>query len=248
MRENEKNNVPRHKTDFTLIELLIVVAIIAILAAMLLPALNKARDKAQASACNSNLRQTATGMSMYAQDFRGLALIYFYDGTNEYRWNRVLHEEKYLPNPNVFLCPLGEPRKFKTAGPSPSDYKYGYGALMETLDEDRIALVSTGSNPRWTFLRLDQLKNSSAYFILGDNSCSSVTDANYLKQFAGMYLNNSAYAIHLRHSNRSCMAFADGHSGPCAIDNIVSSVRIMHYPTKVAKVMTMQNKVIQINP
>ena len=59
------------KKSFTLIELLVVIAIIAILAAMLLPALQSARERAKSSTCVSNLKQLSTVASMYLDNNRG---------------------------------------------------------------------------------------------------------------------------------------------------------------------------------
>lgn len=62
----------RHK-KFTIIELIIIVSIIAILASMLLPALNKAREHAESISCANNLKQLGLAASLYFQDSRDIA-------------------------------------------------------------------------------------------------------------------------------------------------------------------------------
>lgn len=59
----------KHKSFFTIIELLVVVAVIAILAGMLLPALNRAHEKARAISCAGNLHQIGLAVSVYASNF-----------------------------------------------------------------------------------------------------------------------------------------------------------------------------------
>ena len=92
---------PQSVRGFTLVELLVVIGIIALLIAILLPALNRARDQARSAACLSNLRQIGQGMQMYASEFQGHVVPGFIrqqpaGGRGEENWATMLVVQGYI--------------------------------------------------------------------------------------------------------------------------------------------------------
>ena len=98
------------KRAFTLIELLVVIAIIAILAAILFPVFAKAREKARAISCISNMKQIGTGLAMYNQDYDELMPSAFIniDPINGGDVNVIPFDSQIMPyikSVAVFACP-----------------------------------------------------------------------------------------------------------------------------------------------
>jgi len=88
---------------FTLVELLIVIVIIAVLAAMLVPAAMRAMDQAYAVECQSNLQQIAKAVLNYTTDYRGAIPPTKIENSNQY-WCNIL-ARKYLPTENTSKLP-----------------------------------------------------------------------------------------------------------------------------------------------
>ena len=212
---------------FSLMELLVVLALIASLSATLFPAFAKARRAADAARCISNLKQLGLAAQLYWDDHNGRAFPEGYTSTNGgktywFGWlqdgaegNREFDPRAgklwpYLIGRGVEVCPAlnrANPHfKSKARGAA---FGYGYNLHLGPRD-----LGGTGNTPS---LNVGQLTAPASLAVFAD--CGQINDfqapaspANpMLEEF---YFFETTYAtIHFRHTQRAEVIFADGHQG-----------------------------------
>lgn len=186
------------KKRFTLIELIVVMAIIAILSAMLLPALSTARARARSISCVSNLKQMALIFQSYATDNNDSfpkAFGYGYSGFEDY-WHTYLLRT-YLNNDfSLINCP--EAKDFKRASINNTPH-YGYN----------VRLGNPASIGGWGG-KLNRISVPTEIVIIAD-SIYSKTDSN---QYFGWYEVQSFNNVHVRHNGGASAnaGYCDGHA------------------------------------
>ena len=205
------------KKTFTLIELLVVIAIIAILAGMLLPALNKARDRARGVSCLSNQKQILLGIMNYADDHNSLLVVRNLMSSDtkyseDYGWAEFLTAFGYIPEDfKLLICPV-IPIPQKRIADAKRVKKATYG------------MISWDATPNYTYkhyydnqiyLNLKVLTKPSMTMFGGDSYQYSDHWGGDMQYY--LYSPGSDGAnVHARHSKRMNMMYLDGHAAATA--------------------------------
>ena len=205
---------PRAARAFTLIELLTVIAIIGILAAIIIPTVGRVRDSARASQCVSNMRQVTLAMRLYSDDRKGVLPAAF-SATGG--WAVAL--APYLPtgtytgarNP-VFVCPTNDYESRGTGAlPVAQTYSLGPGSAGLNTTESWVN-DSNGSIAR----NVSSIRNPTMAVFLLEGQIQDLTNKTAYgviqRTQLGNLAANTAGHVALRHggNGRTNVSFGDG--------------------------------------